>query len=134
MTAGDVADFFELHAHVDGDPAKATVFLVDKDAPGVRLVRTPAYMHTFVFEHPIFAFEGVRVGDDAILGDIGEGFELTKDWFVEERLMIGARTMGASARALELSLAFATRRGPSSAGPSSGSRRSSSCSRTWRRS
>ena len=30
-----------LHAHVDGDPAKATVFLVDKDAPGVRLVRTP---------------------------------------------------------------------------------------------
>ena len=56
-----MADFFDLHAHVDGDPAKATVFLVDKDTPGVRLVRTPAYMHTFVFEHPIFAFEGVRL-------------------------------------------------------------------------
>jgi acyl-CoA dehydrogenase len=110
VTSGDVADFFELHAHVDGDPAKATVFLVDKDTPGVRLVRTPAYMHTFVFEHPIFAFEGVRVGDDAVLGKVGEGFELTKDWFVEERLMIGARTVGASARALELSLAFAKQR------------------------
>ncbi|MEO8477185.1 MAG: acyl-CoA dehydrogenase family protein, partial [Actinomycetota bacterium] len=61
VTSGDVADFFELHVHVDGDPAKATVFLVDKHTPGVRLVRTPAYMHTFVFEHPIFAFEGVRV-------------------------------------------------------------------------
>ena len=34
VTAGDVADFFELHVHVDGDPAKATVFLVDKDTPG----------------------------------------------------------------------------------------------------
>ena len=42
-----------------------------------------------------------------VLGEVGQGFELTKDWFVEERLMIGARTMGASARALELSLAFA---------------------------
>ena len=107
VTSGDVADFFLVHAHVDGDPAKATVFLVDKDTPGVRLVRTPRYTHTFVFEHPIYAFEGVRVGDDRVLGEVGEGFELTKDWFVEERIMIGARTMGASARALELSLAFA---------------------------
>ena len=92
VTSGDVADFFLVHAHVDGDPAKATVFLVDKDAPGVRLVRTPKYTHTFVFEHPIFAFDGVRLGDDAVLGEVGEGFELTKDWFVEERIMIGART------------------------------------------
>jgi acyl-CoA dehydrogenase len=110
VTAGDVADFFELHVHVDGDPAKATVFLVDKDAPGVRLVRTPKYMHTFVFEHPIFAFEDVRVGDDALLGAVGQGFELTKDWFVEERIMIGARTVGASTRALRLSLDFAKER------------------------
>jgi acyl-CoA dehydrogenase len=107
VTSGDVADFFLLHTHVDSDPEKATIFLVDKDAPGVRLVRTPAYMHTFVFEHPIFAFEDVRVGDDRILGEIGQGFELTKDWFVEERLMIGARTTGAAARALEVSLDFA---------------------------
>jgi alkylation response protein AidB-like acyl-CoA dehydrogenase len=67
-------------------------------------------MHTFVFEHPIFAFEGVRVGEDRILGEIGRGYELTKDWFVEERLMIGARTVGASTRALDLSLAFASER------------------------
>ena len=110
VTSGDVADFFLLHTHVDGDPAKATIFLVDKDSPGVRLVRTPAYMHTFVFEHPIFAFEDVRVADDRILGEVGGGFELTKEWFVEERLMIGARTVGAATRALELSLAFAKER------------------------
>ena len=110
MTSGDVADFFLVHAHVDGDPAKATVFLVDKDAPGVRLVRTPKYMHTFVFEHPIYAFEDVRVSDDQVLGEIGQGFELTKDWFVEERIMIGARTVGAAGRALDLSLAFAKER------------------------
>jgi acyl-CoA dehydrogenase len=110
VTSGDVADFFLVHAHVDGDPARATVFLVDKDLPGVRLVRTPKYSHRFVFEHPIFAFEGVRVGLDAVLGEVGAGYELTKDWFVEERIMIGARTMGAATRALDLSLAFAKQR------------------------
>jgi alkylation response protein AidB-like acyl-CoA dehydrogenase len=110
VTSGDVADFLLVHAHVDGDPAKATVFIVDKDLPGVRVVRTPKYMHTFVFEHPIFALEDVRVGADKILGDIGQGYELTKDWFVEERIMIGARTVGAATRALDLSLAFASER------------------------
>jgi alkylation response protein AidB-like acyl-CoA dehydrogenase len=110
VTSGDVADFFLVHAHVEGDPAKATVFLVDKDSPGVELVRTPKYMHTFVFEHPIFAFQDVRLGDDAVLGEVGQGFELTKDWFVEERIMIGARTVGAATRALDLSLAFAQER------------------------
>ena len=107
VTSADVADFLLVHAHVEGDPAKATIFLVDADQPGVRVVRTPAYMHTFVFEHPILAFEDVRVGDGQVLGDVGQGFELTKEWFVEERLMIGARTMGASARALELATAYA---------------------------
>jgi acyl-CoA dehydrogenase len=110
VTSGDVADFLLVHAHVDGDPGKPTVFFVDKDLPGVRIVRTPKYMHTFVFEHPIFALEDVRVGGDKVLGEVGQGYELTKDWFVEERLMIGARTVGAATRALDLSLAFANTR------------------------
>src|SRR5205085_9080787 len=110
VTSGDVADFFLVHAHVDGDPGKPTIFLVDKDLPGVRLVRTPKYTHTFVFEHPIFAFENVKLGADAVLGDVGQGYELTKEWFVEERLMIGARTVGAAGRLLELSNTFASER------------------------
>jgi acyl-CoA dehydrogenase len=110
VTVGDVADFILVHAHIDGDAQKPTVFIVDKDLPGVEVVRTPRYMHTFVFEHPIFRFTGVRVGADKVLGEIGQGYELTKDWFVEERLMIGARTVGASIRALELSNTFANER------------------------
>jgi len=110
VTAGDVADFLLVHAHVDGNPELATVFFVDKDLPGVEVVRTPKYAHTFVFEHPIFALDGVRVGEDAVLGGVGAGYKLTKEWFIEERIMIGARTMGAAARALELSLAFANER------------------------
>jgi acyl-CoA dehydrogenase len=110
VTTGDVADFLLVHAHVDGDPARPTVFFVDKDLPGVRLVRTPKYMHRFVFEHPIFALDDVRVGRGDVLGEVGGGNDLTREWFVEERLMIAARTVGASIRALDLSLAFATGR------------------------
>ena len=110
VTTGDVADFFLVHAHVDGDPALATVFFVDKDAPGVRLVRTPKYMHTFVYEHPIFEFSDVALGSDAVLGSVGGGNDLTREWFVEERLMIGARTVGAATRSLELSVDFAKER------------------------
>jgi alkylation response protein AidB-like acyl-CoA dehydrogenase len=107
VTSGDVADFLLVHALVDGDVERPTVFFVDKDLPGVQVVRTPKYMHTFVFEHPIFALEDVRVGGDQVLGEVGGGYELTKDWFVEERLMIGARTVGAATRALDVSLEFA---------------------------
>jgi acyl-CoA dehydrogenase len=110
VTVGDIADFFLVHALVDGDPSQATVFFVDKDQPGVRLVRTPKYMHTFVFEHPIFSFEDVRVPADLILGEVGQGDAMTREWFVEERMMIGARTVGAATRALEESLEFAGNR------------------------
>ncbi|MGH2723831.1 MAG: acyl-CoA dehydrogenase family protein [Actinomycetota bacterium] len=110
VTTGDVADFLLVHAVVDGDPARPAVFFVDRDLPGVRLVRTPKYMHRFVFEHPVFALEDVRVGPGKLLGEVGTGYDLTKEWFVEERLMIAARTVGASARAVELSLAFARER------------------------
>jgi acyl-CoA dehydrogenase len=110
VTTGDVADFLIVHAHVDADPSLPTVFLIDKDLAGVRLVRTPKYMHRFVFEHPVFALDDVRVGDDKVLGEVGGGNDLTREWFVEERLMIAARTVGASVRALDLSLEFAEER------------------------
>jgi acyl-CoA dehydrogenase len=87
-----------------------TMFLVDKDAPGVSVLRTPRYMHTFVYEHPEFGFDGVRVGEEAVLGGIGQGYELTRDWFVEERLMIAARAVGAAERALRTATTWAAER------------------------
>jgi acyl-CoA dehydrogenase len=67
-------------------------------------------MHTFVYEHPEFGFEDVRVSDGAVLGELGAGYELTRDWFVEERLMIAARTVGAAERALRSAVDWARER------------------------
>lgn len=109
VTVGDAADFFLVLATVEPEHAP-TMFLVDKDTPGVALSRTPRYTHTFVYEHPEFTFTDVRVGPGAVLGGIGEGLELTRDWFTEERLMIGARTIGAAERALGLAVDWAKER------------------------
>jgi acyl-CoA dehydrogenase len=107
VTVGDAADFLLVLAMVDGAP---TMFLVDKGLPGVEVKRVPRYMHTFVYEHPEFGFHDVRVGADAVLGEVGGGYDLTRDWFTEERLMIGARTVGAAERALTLAAQWAGER------------------------
>lgn len=99
VTVGDAADFLIVMALVLPE-RQPTLFLVDRDRAGVSVVRTPAYMHTFVYKHPIFGFEGVEVGEDSVLGGIGRGADLTREWFVEERLMIAARATGAAERAL----------------------------------
>ena len=46
----------------------------------------------------------------AILGGIGKADELTNEWFVEERMHIGARCTGAMERLLALAVDFATQR------------------------
>lgn len=110
VTIGDIADYFLVHAHVDGDPNKPTVFFVDKNLPGVELKRTPLYTHHFAFKHPEYIFNDVFVAEDKILGEIGEGFEMTKDWFVEARLGIAARCVGAAIRAAEEANNYAANR------------------------
>jgi alkylation response protein AidB-like acyl-CoA dehydrogenase len=110
VTSGDVADYLLVHAHVDGDPDKPTIFIVDKDLPGVRIKRKPKFTHTFPFHHPEIVFEEVELDQSRILGRIGDGFELTKDWFVEARIGIAARCVGGAIRATEVANAFAAER------------------------
>ena len=50
------------------------------------------------------------VGPDAVLGPLGGADDLQRAWFVEERLGIAARGIGAMARLLEETLAFTTGR------------------------
>ena len=108
VTVGDMADFLIVLAGIpEGEQRLHTLFLVDKDLPGVRVKRVPRYMHTFVFEHPEFIFEDVYVPATRILGEIGEGMNLTKEWFMEERLMIAARALGGAERGLRLATEWA---------------------------
>jgi acyl-CoA dehydrogenase len=113
----DETDFMIFHGLVGGDDAgpggrepQPTLFLVDYDTPGVTLKHDPDYTHTFADRHPQFVLEDVRVPASAILGGIGQADDLTNEWFVEERIHIGARCTGAMERLLSLAVDWATDR------------------------
>ena len=111
VTGPDDTDFMVFHCHlIDGERRLPTLFLVDYDTPGLRLKHDPDYTHTFADRHPQFVLEDVRVPASAILGPIGAADELTNEWFVEERIHIGARCSGAMERLLTMAVGWATER------------------------
>jgi alkylation response protein AidB-like acyl-CoA dehydrogenase len=112
VTSFNTADYVFFQAKIaDGPNAGAhAMFFVDKDTPGVRLVREPAYSHTYADTHAIVAFEGVRVPASNRIGDEGDGLDFTYEWFRYERLMIAARCCGAAERLIEEATAFAKER------------------------
>jgi acyl-CoA dehydrogenase len=93
-----------------GGERRPTLFLVDYDTPGLTMKHDPDYTHTFADRHPQFVLEDVRVPASAVLGGVGRADELTNEWFVEERIHIGARCAGAMERLLSLAVEWATSR------------------------
>jgi alkylation response protein AidB-like acyl-CoA dehydrogenase len=112
VTSYNVADHIFFQAKlVGGDhEGEHAMFVVDKDTPGVRLIREPRYTHTYADSHAVIAFEDVRVPADQLIGAEGDGMTFTYAWFRYERLMIAARCCGAAERLIEEASAFAQRR------------------------
>jgi acyl-CoA dehydrogenase len=111
VTGPDNTDFMIVQAAVvEGDERRPTLFLVDYDTPGVRMSYDPDYMHTFADRHPQFVLEDVHVPDAARLGAVGAADDLSNEWFVAERIHIGARCYGAMERLITLGVEWATER------------------------
>jgi acyl-CoA dehydrogenase len=111
VTYGDIAAVYIVMAKalVDGQELP-TLFLVDRGAPGIEVVDDPPFTHSYPHGHPTLRFTGVEVGDDAIIGGLGGGDDLQREWFAEERLGIAARGVGAMWRLIEESTAWALTR------------------------
>ncbi|HET7173454.1 MAG TPA: acyl-CoA dehydrogenase family protein [Nocardioidaceae bacterium] len=112
VTSYNTADYAFFQAKLVGGShaGEHAMFFVDLPSPGVRLVRTPAYMHTIGHHHPIVAFEGVRVPAANLVGDEGDGMRFAYEWFRFERLMVAARCLGAADRLVEEMTGFARER------------------------
>jgi len=111
VSGGDVGRFFLVVGDVpEGGRRLPTIFFVERDAPGFSVVRVPRFTHAVVYGHAEVRLDGVRVGPEAVLGGVGLGMELTREWFRDERLMIAARCLGAAQRALELAQEWALAR------------------------
>ena len=111
VTYGDVAAVYIVmaNAQVDGI-ALPTLFLIDRSAEGIEVIDDPPFTHTYPHGHPTLRFNGVEVGDDAVIGGVGGGDELQRAWFVEERVGIAARSVGAMWRLLEETMDWAVNR------------------------
>lgn len=110
VTSADAASVVIVHAHVDGNPKKPTLFLVDKEQKGVIFKRVPKFMHSYVTEHVEMVFDQVEVDDNRRLGEVGQGFDMTKEWFVETRVEIAAHCLGMAIRAAEIANDYAEKR------------------------
>ena len=112
VTSANHADYFILQARLADGPhaGSQSMFFIDKDAPGIELVRSPAFSHTFSDHHPTYRFKDVLVPEHQRLGEEGDGMRYAHSWFRRERLMIAARCCGASARLIEEATAFASTR------------------------
>jgi alkylation response protein AidB-like acyl-CoA dehydrogenase len=113
VTSGDVADFYIVMAHATGPGVSGpTLFLIDADTPGITTVDDPPFAHSYPHGHPTLQFDCV-VPADAVLGGpamVGRGDEGQQAWFVEERLHIAARCVGAMRRLLADTVAWTAER------------------------
>ena len=104
VTSGDGADYFIVMVNVVRDGARLpTLFLVDRDVPGIEVVDDPPFTHNYPHGHPTIRFDCLLPAD-AVLGGpemVGEGDQLQNEWFVEERIHIAARCVGAMRRLLD---------------------------------
>ena len=108
VTAGDVAAVYVVMANVnDRGTRLPTLFVVDRDRPGVSIVDDPPYTHNYPEGHPTVCFEDVELSENDVIGQVGGGEELQRSWFTEERLGIAARCCGAMLRLLDETVAWA---------------------------
>lgn len=112
-TGGDKASFLVVMARTSDDPRQgATMFLVDRQAEGVELVRNISVMGDEFLDHheSEFRFHKVRLGPDAILGGEGMGFRLAQKRLVPARLTHCMRWLGLADRALSMCREYLTQR------------------------
>jgi len=107
------AAFLIVMARTSDDPRTgATMFLVDREAKGVKYVRDVPTMGPVVLDHHEgeVEFEAVRVGADAVLQAVGTGFQLAQARLVPARLTHCMRWLGLATRAMELCKQYVTSR------------------------
>ncbi len=135
ISHADEADFVILVAVTGSDdagrPAMST-FLVDLDTPGLAVHDGYRNVSHRGYTNSILDFDDVRVGDDALLGEEGKGFELAGTWLGSTRLQVAASCLGRAERALDLSVRHAAE--PRAVRPAdrAASRGSASSWPTWR--
>jgi acyl-CoA dehydrogenase len=101
-----------VFARTSGSPGDAhgiTAFIVPRDAPGLSV---EFYWWTFNMptDHAEVSLRGVRVGDEAILGELDAGLALAQRFVHENRIRQAASSLGAAAFCIDEAVRWARQR------------------------
>jgi len=92
-----------------GEPRGITAFIIPRDAPGLRV---EFYWWTFNMptDHAEVSLKEVRVGEEAILGELDGGLALAQRFVHENRIRQAASSLGAAAFCIEEAVRWARER------------------------
>ena len=106
------SDFVILFAATEpeGGSGSMSTFLVDLDAPGLAVHEGYRNVSHRGYTNAILDFDDCHVPADALLGEVGRGFELAATWLGSTRLQVAATCLGRAERALDLAVQHAASR------------------------
>jgi acyl-CoA dehydrogenase len=114
ITGADGADFFIIMARTSGDSGwrgGGTMFLAPASTPGLRIGRhLPTMDRSMVGGHCEVFFDGLELPEDAVLGEVDEGFRYVQVRLGPARMTHVMRWLGAATRAHETALDYMTTR------------------------
>ncbi|MHA1581676.1 MAG: acyl-CoA dehydrogenase family protein [Candidatus Baldrarchaeia archaeon] len=87
-----------------------TAFFLPIDAPGVEITKRYEDMGRMGISTGGFVMNDVRLSDEYVLGEVNKGFYYTMEGFDLARLLIGATSVGATQRALEIGMDYTKQR------------------------
>jgi acyl-CoA dehydrogenase len=109
------ADFLLVQAVTDPEKRQRggiTMFIVERDNPGVHIEEPgiSTWLGKTASTYTVH-FDGCRVGPEAVLGEVGEGFRLGQKWLtIHDRLMRGPYALGKMQRSLDMSIEWSKER------------------------
>lgn len=109
ITNGVYGDLFCVAAKTDPSAKGSrgiTMFLVEKDTPGLTISRKLDKMGWRSSDTAELAFSDCRIPASAMLGELNRGFYSIMRNFQNERLVMGSMAMGEASKALELTVEY----------------------------
>lgn len=108
ITGADGASFVIVMARTG---ESTTMFIVDSDNPGMRITRQIGSMDSaFAGGHCELVLDACRVPDDAVLGEVDQGYAYAQLRLAPARLTHCMRWLGAARRSHEIAVGYAATR------------------------
>jgi len=93
-----------------GPRKRITAFFVDKGTPGFTVREGYRSVSHRGYTNAILEFDGCRVPDANVLGEVHKGFDVANAWLGATRLQVAATSLGRAERALSLAVDWAAER------------------------